>query len=206
MPWQELYQEHPAHLENSQSPEPELIQLTPEIDNVLSYPNPSSPDPMHELGNISNHPGNQADDPTLDIVDEPEDYTPVPKSPRKSHNNLWRNPASNWKPDFAYYYALDINSSNFANLNKGLDDGPEIQILADLGPDGGLRSENQKALGTNLDGYPTAYFWISSTYNSFLTHSLIYDLDENNTEARLNAKLQQTQRIIESPQIFYLAP
>ena len=97
---------------------------------------------MHGPENNSNHPGSPTDDPVLDTEDEPEDHTPVPKSPRKSHYNLRRNPASNWKPDFAYYNALEINSENSSNQNEGLDDGPEIQILADLGPDGGLRSEN----------------------------------------------------------------
>ena len=89
----------------------------------------------------SNHPESQTDDPVLDTEDEPEDHTPVPKSPRKSHYNLRRNPVSNWKPDFAYYNALEITSENSANQNEGLDDGPEIQILADLGHDGGPRSE-----------------------------------------------------------------
>ena len=36
---------------------------------------------MHEPENIGNQPGNKADDPTLDIADEPDDNAPVPKSP-----------------------------------------------------------------------------------------------------------------------------
>ena len=139
MAWQELYQEPPTHPENSQSPEPEVIPQAPETNDALTYPSPSNPDPMHGRESNSNHPGSQTDDPVLDTEDEPEDHTPVPKSPRKSHYNLRRNPASNWKPDFAYYNALEINSENSVNQNEGLDDGPELQILADLGPDGGLR-------------------------------------------------------------------
>ena len=142
MAWQELYQECPTHSENNQSPEPELIQPSPETDDVLSHLNPSSADPMHEPENINNHPANQADEPTLDIADEPEENAPVHQSPRKSHYNLRKNPTSNRKPDYAYYNAKEANSTNLANPNKSLDDGPEIQVLADLGPDGGLRSEN----------------------------------------------------------------
>ena len=142
MAWQELYQEPPTHPGNSQSPEPEVIPQAPETNDALMYPSSLNPDPMHGPESNSNHPGSQTDDPVLDTEDEPEDHTPVPKSPRKSHYNLRQNPASNWKPDFAYYNALEINSENSVNQNESLDDGPEVQILADLGPDGGPRSEN----------------------------------------------------------------
>ena len=142
MAWQELHQEHPTHPANSQPPEPEVIPQAQEPDNDPTYPSPSNPDPEHGPGSSNNHPGTQTDDPDLDTEDEPEDCPPVPKSPRKSHYNLRRNPASNWKPDFAYYNAVEINSENPAIQNEGLGDRPEIQILADLGPDGGPRSEN----------------------------------------------------------------
>ena len=142
MAWQELYQEPPTHSGNSQSPEPEVIPQAPETNDALTYPSPLNPDPMHGPESTSNYPGSPTDDPVLDTEDEPEDHTPVPKFPRKSHYNLRQNPASNWKPDFAYYNALEINSEKSLNQNEGLDDGPEIQILADLSPDGGLRSEN----------------------------------------------------------------
>ena len=36
---------------------------------------------MHGPENNSNHPGSPTDDPVLDTEDEPEDHTPVPKSP-----------------------------------------------------------------------------------------------------------------------------
>ena len=142
MAWQELHQEYPTHPTNSQPPEPEVIPQAQEPDHDPTYPSPSNPDPEHAPGSSNNHPGTQTDDPDLDTEDEPEDCQPVPKSPRKSHYNLRRNPASNWKPDFAYYNAVEINSENPAIQNEGLCDGPEIQILADLGPDGGPRSEN----------------------------------------------------------------
>ena len=96
---------------------------------------------MHEPEDTSNHPEAQADDPTLDSADEPEDSAPTPKSPRKSKYNLRRNPTSNWKPDFAYYNFIENNSNNSLIPNHGPDDSPEVQILADYGPDGGLRSE-----------------------------------------------------------------
>ena len=82
--WQELYQEHPTHPEGRQPPEPELIQLIPEKDNITTHPSPSSPDLSHEPEDIVNHPEAEADDSTLDIADEPEDSAPTPKSPRKS--------------------------------------------------------------------------------------------------------------------------
>ena len=144
MAWQVLYQEHPTHPESGQPPEPELIPSLTEKDNTNTHPSPSSPDLTHEPESISNYPGNQADETTLDIADEPEDNTPVPKSPRKSHYNLRKNPTSNSKPDYAYHNALEANSTNLTNPNKYLDDDPELQVLADLGLDGGLRSENYK--------------------------------------------------------------
>ena len=81
MAWQELYQEHPTHPESRQPPEPELIQSIPEKDNFPTHPCPSNPDLLHEPESISNYPGNKADETTLDIADEPDDKTPVPKSP-----------------------------------------------------------------------------------------------------------------------------
>ena len=86
--WQELNQERPTHSEITQPPEPELIPSTPETDNATTHPSPSSPDLIHEPDGISTYPGNQADNPTLDIPDEPEDNAPVRKSPRKSHYYL----------------------------------------------------------------------------------------------------------------------
>ena len=135
--WQELYQKDPTHLGNSPSPEPNLIPPNPETADETIHP-----DPMPEPENISNHPEDQADDLTLDIANEPEDPVPTHKSPRKSKYNLRQNPTSNWKPDFAYYSPIEINPNNSIILNHGPDDSPEIQVLADLGPDGGLRSEN----------------------------------------------------------------
>ena len=49
----------PTHPDPNQSPEPELIL--------------SSPDPVHEPEDTSTHPGTQADDPILEIADEPEE-------------------------------------------------------------------------------------------------------------------------------------
>ena len=79
--WQELYQENPTHPGNSQSPEPKLIPPTPETADEITHPNPLSPDQMHEPEDISNHSEAQADDPTLDIADEPVESAPTPKSP-----------------------------------------------------------------------------------------------------------------------------
>ena len=135
--WLELYQKDPTHLGNSPSPEPKLIPPNTETANETTHP-----DPISEPGNISNHLEAQADDLTLDIADEPEDPAPTPKSPRKSKYNLRQNPTSNWKPDFAYYNPIEVNPNNSIILNHGPDDSPEIQVLADLGPDGGLRSGN----------------------------------------------------------------
>ena len=111
-------------------------------------PNPETadetthPDPMPEPEDINNHPEAQADDLTLDVAGEPEDPAPTTKSPRKSKYNLRQNPTSNWQPDFAYYNPIEVNPNNSIILNHRPDDSPEIQILADLGPDGGPRSEN----------------------------------------------------------------
>ena len=89
---QELYQERPTQPEKIQPPEPELIPSTPETDKATTHPSPSSPDLIHEPESISNYPGNQALDPTINITDELENKAPVPKSPRKSHYNLRKNP------------------------------------------------------------------------------------------------------------------
>ena len=97
---------------------------------------------MPEPENIINHPEAQADDLTLDIADEPKDPAPTRKSPRKSKYNLRQIPTSKWKPGFAYDNPIEVNPNNSIILNHGPDDSPEIQVLADLGPDGGLRSEN----------------------------------------------------------------
>ena len=123
MAWQELYQERPTHPESKQPPEPELIPLTPETDSATTHPSASNPDLKHEPESISNYPGHQTDDPTLDIAHEPKDNAPVPKSPLKSHYNLRKNPTSNWEQDYAYNNALEANSANLANPNKNLDDG-----------------------------------------------------------------------------------
>ena len=88
MAWQELYQEPPTHPENNQSPETEVIPQASETNDALTYPSPLNPDPMHGPESNSNRPGSQANDPGLDTEDEPEDHTPVPISPRKSHYNL----------------------------------------------------------------------------------------------------------------------
>ena len=142
MTWQELYQAHPTHPESRQPPNPELTPSIPEKDNFPTHPSPSSPDLLHEPESISNYPGNQADETTLDIADEPDDNTPVPKSPENCITISKKNQTSNWKPDYAYYNAEDANSTKLTNPNQSLTDGTEIQVLAYLGPDGGLRSEN----------------------------------------------------------------
>ena len=135
--WQELYQKDPTHLGNTPSPDPKLIPPNTETADETTHP-----DPMPEPENIINHPEAQADDLTLDIADEPKDTAPTPKSPRKSKYNLRQNPTSNWKPGFAYDNPIEVNPNNSIILNHGPDYSPEIQVLADLGPDGGLRSEN----------------------------------------------------------------
>ena len=135
--WQEFYQKDPTHLGNSPSPEPKLIPPNPETADETTHP-----DLMPEPEDISNHPETQADDLTLDMTDEPEDPAPTPKSPRKSKYNLRQNPTSNSKPYFAYYNPIEVNPNNSIILNYGPDNSPEIQVLADLSPDGGLRSED----------------------------------------------------------------
>ena len=73
-----------------------------------------------------------------------------------------------------------------ANPNNKLDDGPEVQVLADLGPD---EPEIRKLL------MPQAPTWTAiirlnlkspqSTMALSLPHSLLlYNSDENNTEAK----------------------
>ena len=69
MAWQELYQEHPTHPERRQPPEPELIPPTPGKDNATTHPNPPSADLIYEPKSISNYPGHQADELTLDTAD-----------------------------------------------------------------------------------------------------------------------------------------
>ena len=96
------------------------------------------PEPQDVIDNVET----QEDNPNPNTPHEPEDGIQTHKSPRKSKYNFRRNPTSNWKPDFAYYNALEYNSANPIDLNFGLDDGQDIQVLADLGPDSGLRSEN----------------------------------------------------------------
>ena len=142
MAWEKLYKECPNQPENKQLPELEVIQPTPETINDPTHPGPPSPNLVYDPEIISNHPSDQTQDPPIDIDDEPENNTPAPQSPRKSHYNLRKNPTSNWKPDYAYYNALTANSTNLAYSSDGLDNGPELQVLADLGPDGSPRSEN----------------------------------------------------------------
>ena len=142
MAWEELYKECPNQPENKQLPEPEVIQPTPETINDPTHPGPPNPNLVYDPEIIPNHPSDQTQDPLIDIDDEPENNTPAPQSPRKSHYNLRKNPTSNWKPDYAYYNALTANSTNLAYSSDGLDNGPELQVLADLGPDGSPRTEN----------------------------------------------------------------
>ena len=140
--WEELYNECPPQPENKQSPEPEIILPTPVTDNAPTHPEPPSPNLAYEPEPTPTYPSDQAQDPTVDLDDIPEENTDTPKSPRKSQYNLRRNPTSNWKPDYAYYNALTANSTSPAQSTGSLDDDPEFQVLADLGPDGSPRSEN----------------------------------------------------------------
>ena len=142
MAWEELYNECPPQPENKQSPEPEIILPTPVTDNAPTHPEPPSPNLAYEPEPTPTYPSDQAQDPTVDLDDIPEENTDTPKSPRKSQYNLRRNPTSNWKPDYAYYNALTANSTSPAQSTGSLDDDPEFQVLADLGPDGSPRSEN----------------------------------------------------------------
>ena len=127
---------------SKQLPKPEVIQPTPETINEPTHPGPPSPNLLYDPKIIPSNPSDQTQDPLIDIDDEPENNTPAPQSPRKSHYNFRKNPTSNWKPDYAYYNALTTNSTNLAHSSDGLDNGPELQFLADLGPDGSPRSGN----------------------------------------------------------------
>ena len=69
----ELYQEDPTHPRIRQPPKPQLKPPAPETADETIHSNPSSPDLTYEPEDTSNHPETQADDPTLDIADEPED-------------------------------------------------------------------------------------------------------------------------------------
>ena len=142
MAWEELYNECPPQPENKQSPEPEITLPTPVTDNAPTHPEPPSPNLAYEPEPTPTYPSDQTQDPTVDLDDIPEENTDTPKSPRKSQYNLRRNPTSNWKPDYAYYNALTANSTSPAQSTGSLDDDPEFQVLADLGPDGSPRSEN----------------------------------------------------------------
>ena len=142
MAWEELYNECPPQPENKQSPEPEITLPTPVTDNAPTHPEPPSPNLAYEPEPTPTYPSDQTQDPTVDLDDIPEENTDTHKSPRKSQYNLRRNPTSNWKPDYAYYNALTANSTNPAQSTGSLDDDPEFQVLADLGPDGSPRSEN----------------------------------------------------------------
>ena len=182
--WKELYQGHPTHHENSQSPEPELIPPTSETD-ATTHPNTLSPDPVHEPEDISNHPDTQADDPTLDFADEPEDSAPFPKSPRKSKYNLRHNPTSTWKTDFAYYNSIEANSDNWIIPNHRPDDDPEKKSFS--GPGHWRRPEIRKLKRPQALTW-TAILWLNSkspqSIMALALTLLLYDSDGKNTEGK----------------------
>ena len=82
---------------------------------------------MKEPQHVVDNKETKEENPNPNTPPEPEDDTQTPKSPRKSRYNLRRNSTSNWKPDFAYYDAIEADSANLINSNNGADDSPEIQ-------------------------------------------------------------------------------
>ena len=110
--------------------------------HLQTSPDSATSDLIQEPQDVIGDADTQEDSPNPNNPPEPENDLQTPETPQKSKYNLRRNPTSNWKPDFSYYNAIEANPANSINPNNGPDDCPEAQVLADLRPDGGLKSDN----------------------------------------------------------------